>query len=417
MTTAREDTMKAVGNLQLCAGQQAGSEAAVHAAKEIFADKECEAVLLIDASNVFNTLNRQAMMHNISVPNPSNLCKKKTTKKKQTYEIAPRLFVAKNLELKSEEGTTQGDPIAMAAYALSLSVLQSKISQNNTGAKHIANADDFVGAGKLQEIKNLWNEICKHRPPLEHNPNATKSCLVVKEEMKDLAVDIFKDIGITITTEGQKHLGTIIGSPEFKRIFTKNLVDKWVLELQELSKIAKTEPHTAYSNFVFSFKMKWNYYLRTIPNLSDHLQPLEDVISNNFVPSLFGSKVKDLVRRLTALPPKLGGMGITNPIEITNDEYENSIRLTQNLTVTQPLYESRMNWIHDPAPPASCCPNLEFAGTPAPTIAKEFPGALSTQPRQKKSRRRRRRRNNHSANQNSAHRSTAPVTPDERWTN
>ena len=72
--------------------------------------------------------------------------------------------------------------------------------------------------------------------------------------------------------------------------------------------------------------------MRTIPNLSDHLQPLEDVISNDFVPSLFGSKVKDLVRRLIALPPKLGGMGITNPIEIANDEYENSIRLTQNLT-------------------------------------------------------------------------------------
>ena len=85
--------------------------------------------------------------------------------------------------------------------------------------------------------------------------------------------------------------------------------------------------------------------------------------------------------------------------------------------VTQPLYESHMNWVHDPAPPASRRPNLEFAGTPAPAIAKEFPGALSTQPRQKESPRRRRRRNNHSANQNSAHRSTAPVTPDARWAN
>ena len=80
--------------------------------------------------------------------------------------------------------------------------------------------------------------------------------------MKDLDMDISKDTGITITTEGQKHLG----SPEFKKIFTKNLVHKWVLELQELSKIAKTEPHAAYSNFVFSFKMKWNHYIRTIPN-------------------------------------------------------------------------------------------------------------------------------------------------------
>ena len=113
MKTVREDTMKAVGNLQLCAGQQAGAEAAVHAAKEISADKECEAVLLIHASNAFNTLNRQAMMHNISV-----LCPSLATYVKNTYEIAPRLLAAKDLELKSEEGTTQGDLVAMATMHL-----------------------------------------------------------------------------------------------------------------------------------------------------------------------------------------------------------------------------------------------------------------------------------------------------------
>ena len=67
-----------------------------------------------------------------------------------------------------------------------------------------------------------------------------------------------------MTTEGQKHLRAVIGSPEFKGTFTKNLGDKWVLELQELSKIAREEPHAAYSNFVSNFKMKWNYYMRTI---------------------------------------------------------------------------------------------------------------------------------------------------------
>ena len=143
MKTAREDTMKVVGNLQKCAGQQAGAEAAAHAAKEIFADKECETVLLVEGSNAFNTLNRQAMMHSISV-----ICPTIATYAKNTYEVSPRLFVAKDLELRSEEGTIQGDPVAMGAYALGLSVLQSKISQNNTGAKHTAYADNLVGGRK-----------------------------------------------------------------------------------------------------------------------------------------------------------------------------------------------------------------------------------------------------------------------------
>ena len=44
-------------------------------------------------------------------------------------------------------------------------------------------------------------------------------------------------------------------------------------------------------------------------------------------------------------------------------------------------------------------------------------GAPLALPHSKKSRRRRRRRNRRSANENSAPRSAAPVTPDERWTN
>ena len=67
--------------------------------------------------------------------------------------------------------------------------------------------------------------------------------------------------------------------------------------------------------------------------------------------------------------------------------------------------------------PTSRHPILEFADTPAPAIAKESPGALSTQPKHKKSRRRRRRKATRTANQNEARRSAAPVTPDDRWTN
>ena len=91
--------------------------------------------------------------------------------------------------------------------------------------------------------------------------------------------------------------------------------------------------------------------------------------------------------------------------------------LSSIVTVTQPLYESRMNWVHDPAPPASRRPIVDFDDTPASTITSASPGAPLALPQPKKSWRRRRRRNHCSANQNSAHRSAAPVTPDEHWAN
>ena len=45
------------GCFQLCAGQCGGCEAAVHAMKKIFDDSDSEGVLLVDASNAFNSLN------------------------------------------------------------------------------------------------------------------------------------------------------------------------------------------------------------------------------------------------------------------------------------------------------------------------------------------------------------------------
>ena len=48
-------------------GTKAQIEAAIHAMRNIFEADQTDAVLLIDASNTFNTLNRAAALHNIRV--------------------------------------------------------------------------------------------------------------------------------------------------------------------------------------------------------------------------------------------------------------------------------------------------------------------------------------------------------------
>ena len=59
------DILEAVGSFQLCAGQDAGNKAAVHAVREVFGDSSTEAVLLVDAINAFNNLNCQVTLHNM----------------------------------------------------------------------------------------------------------------------------------------------------------------------------------------------------------------------------------------------------------------------------------------------------------------------------------------------------------------
>ena len=64
--TIRPDVQTATDCIQLCGGQISGIEAAVHAVRSTFDLNETEAVLLVDASNAFNSLNRHTALHNIS---------------------------------------------------------------------------------------------------------------------------------------------------------------------------------------------------------------------------------------------------------------------------------------------------------------------------------------------------------------
>ena len=73
---------------------------------------ETEAVLLVDASNAFNSLNRDAALHNIR-----HVCPSLSTVLINIYRNATELFVDGST-LFSEEGTTQGDPLAMPMYAM-----------------------------------------------------------------------------------------------------------------------------------------------------------------------------------------------------------------------------------------------------------------------------------------------------------
>ena len=63
----REDIILAVGSLQVCGGQEARCVSLVHAMQEIYEDQSSGAVLLLDASNAFNSINRNAFLHNITI--------------------------------------------------------------------------------------------------------------------------------------------------------------------------------------------------------------------------------------------------------------------------------------------------------------------------------------------------------------
>ena len=109
-------------------------------------------------------------------------------------------------------------------------------------------------------------------------------------------------------------------------------VNEWVAELKLLTKTAKFSPQAAYCGFTRGFRQKFNYVIRTIPNISHVLQPIENVIRQEFMTSLFeGRTCNDEERQLLYLPVKLSGMGITNITSISDIEYQTSKKTTKIL--------------------------------------------------------------------------------------
>ena len=61
----------------MCAGHSADAEAAIHAMGEDYTEEETDRILLIDARNAFNMMNRVVALHNIQI----------TVKEKSLYSI------------------------------------------------------------------------------------------------------------------------------------------------------------------------------------------------------------------------------------------------------------------------------------------------------------------------------------------
>ena len=182
MAVVRQDVISSVSSLQVCVGHEAGCEAAIHAMHSIFEEENTEAVLLIDAANAFNSINRNVFLHNVSV-----VCPAIATYVRNSYTLPSRLFVIGGCVIKSMEGTTQGDPIAMAGYAITiipmmLIILEITADLPDNETKMAAYADDLTAAGSLESLKCWWDTLCKLGPKFGYYPQATKSWLIVKSD-------------------------------------------------------------------------------------------------------------------------------------------------------------------------------------------------------------------------------------------
>ena len=296
----------AAGPLQVSTGLQGGAEAAIHSMKTIFHEEATDAIILVDAENAFNRLNRQVALHNMQY-----LCPPFATILINTYRVPARLFVANGGEIQSSEGTTQGDTLAMAFYGLSTKPILIRLKQDVPSISQVWLADDATGAGKLSSLREWWDAIQREGKKYGYFVKPTKSWIVLKDPGKlEECRKIFETSPINITVEGKRHLGAAIGSLQFKNDYINEKVERWTHNIETLAEIAKSQPHAAFAAFVHGEQHKYTYFQRTIDGISENFKPLDDVIDNQLIPALFGSEINENERNILSLPIKDGGLGL-----------------------------------------------------------------------------------------------------------
>ena len=318
----KPDLVAATAPCQTCAGIPGGIEASIHAMRKIFNDAETEAVLLVDASNAFNSMNRQAALHNIEYS-----CPEIATFVRNIYGCEAELFLPNSDEVVlSKEGTTQGGPESMAFYAASMLPL----CRGTDGVKAIFYADDGGGGGKLEDLRVWWEGLNRDGPQLGYFPNAGKTWLVTKPEHLARASNLFPDVNIT--AEGHEYLGSCIGTQDFTEKFVDGKVADWTKDIDALIDIASHEPQLAYSAYVFGVSRKWQFVCRTTPDIADRLGNLEFQVRTKLLPALMaGRQVSDEMRAIFSLPARNGGLSIFVPTVECSVEYEYSLKMTAQL--------------------------------------------------------------------------------------
>ena len=218
----------------------------------------------------------------------------------------------------------------MPWYSLSTAPLIDFLRQKVDDVWQVWLADDASAAGKIEALYRWYQALIEEGKKYGYLVNLGKCWLILKnEDAVEKAKDIFGDM-VNITTEGKRHLGAVLGSSKFHDEYCDDLVSNWVKELTVLCEIAKTKPQCAYTAYVKGYRSKFAYFLRTISNFSELLSPVDNLISETFIPTLFGTSIQlEDYREILSLNISDGGMGIKVLQQEAQSQYEASRRITQ----------------------------------------------------------------------------------------
>jgi hypothetical protein len=174
----------------------------------------------------------------------------------------------------------------------------------------------------------MFTKLMEIGPGFGYFPNPSKSILVTPTSKLEIAEQHFNstyDLGFSICT-GHQYLGGYIGDSTSRNKYVSSKISSWTQTVQQLSLVASEKySHSAYTGYTRSLQHQWTFLQRVVPDIDNLFKPLEGMISSSFLPALFGASQDSCsdLRTLLALPVKLAGLAVPNPVSTCASNYQN----------------------------------------------------------------------------------------------
>ena len=242
---------------QIANGVPAGTEAAIHAFREVLdvhREDDSRAALFVDARNAFNEIDRQRILDAVMVHAPAI-----ARYVHMVYGCGPWLVAGMHL-IQSLQGTQQGDPLGMFLFSLVLQELVDLLQARCNLDLNVWCADDGTLIGTIAQLAIAASLLALHGPALGFHVEATKTRAwwpVVDWESDtklpfgffthDTALEHMDHTALSalhpLLSDGVRMLGSPVGTDLYvQTLFQKrmNRIDELLSAVSELQ-----NPHTA----------------------------------------------------------------------------------------------------------------------------------------------------------------------------
>ena len=199
----------------------------------------------------------------------------------KSYSHLSNLYIGKLTNL-SQEGTTQGDPLAMAMYGIRVPPLITSL--NNDSLTQKRDADDDSVVGKLKDIRALFGKLTQLGP--KYTQLGTSS---LKPGGKRQASTVFAGTNVEIM-QGARILGSVIGSSEASTNFLKDAEIEYTKSLDRLGQFALTSPQNTYACLTKGIQQKLSFLSRTTASMDGVLDKVEEQLGR-VIPNIVGKEI------------------------------------------------------------------------------------------------------------------------------